>query len=99
MPIAFPAKEDSECWAASKGMAIVKFDIEPAELDDDNKDYASADINVAIKKIESFVIKNFFENRQAYPDSSYFTHGSFKDHPEMPRPFRIRLGGDFVYQF
>jgi hypothetical protein len=99
VPLVFPENEDAECWIAGKGFALVKFDVDLSALDEEVKEYASADPATALNKIEGFAKKNFFENRQAYPDSSYFTHGSFKDNPNMPRPFRMRFGGNFQYQF
>jgi len=38
-------------------------------------------------------------NPQLYPDSSYNTIGSYLLNPKMPRPFRIRLGGNFKIRF
>lgn len=97
--ISFPENEESSCWIAKKKSAFLKVDITPSELEGSYKDYASANLEIALNKVESFVRKNIFHNPQAYPDSTYFTHGSFKDNPDMPRPFRFRLGGNFRFQF
>lgn len=97
--ISFPEIKDTSCWIADRESAFVKVDITRSELEGSDKEYASENLEVALNKVEEFVRNNFLDNRQAYPDSSYFTHGSFKDNPDMPRPFRVRLGGDFHYKF
>ena len=99
VPLTFPENESSECWIAGRGFAFIKCDVNPSEVEGSGRDFISDNLETALAKIETFARKNFFDNRQAYPDSSYFTHGSFKDSPDMPRPFRLRLGGNFRYQF
>ena len=97
--ISFPEKPKSSCWIADKNFAYVKIDTDPSALQGSDKDYVAENTEVALNKIESFVRKNFFKNSQARPDSGYFTHGSFADEPNSARPFRLRLGGNFRYQF
>ena len=99
VPLSVPKQENTACWIAGKNFTFVKVDTDPSELEDSHKDYVNTDVEVALNKIESFVRKNYFENPQAYPDSEYFTYGSFLENPSLPRPFRLRLGGDFQYQF
>lgn len=97
VPIFIPAKKDASCWIAGKNFAYIKFDIDRKVVAKDDE-YISDDVQVVLNKIESFVNKNFFDNPQAYPDSEYFTYGSMVDSPDTPRPFRMRLGGNFSYQ-
>jgi hypothetical protein len=99
VPLSFPLNPNSSCWIADRDFAIIKIDADPSQLAGADRDYVSEKIDVALNKIETFVRKNFFENGQAYPDSDYFTHGSFKDDPNMPRPIRFRLGGNFHFQY
>jgi hypothetical protein len=97
--ISFPQKENTTCWIAGKNFTFVKVDTKLEELEGSNKEYMSEDVEVALNKIERFVSINFFQNRQAYPDSESFTHGSMVDKPNMQRHFRLRFGGNFHYQF
>ncbi len=98
VPLNSADQEDSACWIADKDFAFLKVDIDSTIAQGSDKEYVSENLEVALNKIHEFVRKNFFENKQAYPDSEYFSYGSFLDKPNMPRPFRLRLGGDFHYQ-
>lgn len=99
VPISFPENNEASCWIADKNFVFLKIDTIASELEGSTRDYISDDLEVALNKIESFVNENFFEDRRARPDSNYFTHGSFEDYPDMPRPIRFRLGGNFYYRF
>lgn len=97
--LGFPVNEDSKCWIADKGFAFVKIDINPSEVEAINRDYISDDLTVVLDKVESFAIRNFLENEQAFPDNDSFTYGSFLDKPNIDRTVRTSLEGNFQYRF
>lgn len=100
VPISYAPDNGKECWIAGKGFGFVKVDIRPEQVvDEESKKYFAKDIKTSLDKIEEFVMKNFVNASQLYPDSSYFTHGSYVNNPDMARPFRLRMGGNYHISF
>lgn len=100
VPISHCPNNDKECWIAGKGFGFIKVDVKPEDVDDaECLKYVANDVNIALDKIEQFVSKNFVNRAQLYPDSDYFTHGSYIKNPNMPRPFRLRMGGNYRVNF
>jgi len=102
VPISRPKTTEGECWIAGKGFGFVKVDVTLEQLKtDEHKKYIADDPKAALDKIEEFVNKNFRDARGLYPDSesTYFTHGSVISNPNMMRPFRFRMGGDYNITF
>lgn len=91
---------EKECFLADKSFAFSKFDIDPLHLESKlAKTYGSDDLKVRLETIKTFALNNFVNGVQLYPESDYFTIGSYLDAPQVPRPFRIRLGGPFKLKF
>jgi len=98
--ISLPPDMALECWIAGKGYAFVKVDVRAELLEDDSgKLYIDDDLEVALDRIEKFTFDNYVNAPQLYPDSDYFTIGSYLMNPDAPRPFRIRLGGEHSVRF
>ncbi len=96
VPISYAANAEKACWIAGKGFGFVKVDVTPEQLqDDESKKYIASDVEKALDKIAEFVKKNFVHAAQLRPDSDYFTHGSYIKNPDMARPFRLRMGGNY----
>lgn len=96
VPISMSEVDEAECWIAGKNFTFVKFDPGPSEVL--FNDFLSDNINTALNRIEAFIHTNFFDNLQAYPESTNFSYGSMIDNPNMFRPFRARLGGEFSFK-
>ena len=87
------------CWLIDKTYRYLKIDLDKNELEEEDKDYVNNDIDVREKKVREFVIRNFVGHPQLFPDSDYFTIGSYIRNPNMFRPRRIRLGGRYIIKF
>jgi hypothetical protein len=100
VPITRSTNPENACWIAGKGYGFLKMDVtlDPG-ISEETKKYIADDIDVALNKIEEFVNKNFVSARGLTPDSEWNTHGSYVRNPDMPRPFRFRLGGDYHLKF
>lgn len=68
-------------------------------MEEEDKDYVNNDMDVIEKKVREFVIRNFVGYPQLFPDSDYSAIGSYIRNPNMLRPFRIRLGGQYMIKF
>ena len=86
---------DGSCWIADSHWRFIKMILTPEEMEPRDQPYMSADLEVRRKRVVQFINEAFLHNGQATPDSSYFSIGSYLDNPNMPRPFRLRLGGSF----
>lgn len=88
-----------DMWIAKGDYYFVKIFCDKADLENDKKQYMDDDLEIRMEIIKNFVIKNFISNYQIYPDSDYFTIGSYLDCPQTSRPFRWRLGGNYKIEF
>lgn len=92
--------EGKECWIINSDYTFIKVDINADEVDEEEmKKYISSDAIIQLNKTKDFALRNFVNNLGAYPDSHYFSIGSYLDNPNMHRPFRFRLGGGFRIEF
>ena len=100
VPISHAPDPDKGCWIAGKGFGFVKVDVTPEELkDEESRKYIAKELEKALDKIGDFVKKNFINAPKLYPDSEYFTHGSFVKNPNGARPFRLRMGGNYNLRY
>ncbi|VBB18118.1 hypothetical protein YASMINEVIRUS_581 [Yasminevirus sp. GU-2018] len=94
---------ERDCWACDTTYTFVKVLFDKNEvIDEFNQyllDYISDNLDKRMNAVVNFLNKNFIDNPRAYPDSEYFTIGSYLKNPQMPRPFRMRLGGNFRVSF
>jgi hypothetical protein len=92
---------EHDCFIADKTWCFIKIDIDPHKIEKkgDIAEFASCDPLVRLYRVYKFIDKNFVNNQQIHPESGYFTIGSFKRSPNCPRPFRLRLGGQFKIEF
>lgn len=91
---------ERECWACDTSYTFVKIIVNKADIDDPQMlVYCDDDVMKRLNAVIGFLNKNFINNTQAYPDSEYFTIGSYLKNSNTPRPFRMRLGGRFRISF
>ncbi len=88
----------NECWLARGDYCFIKIDIDPEKLQS-NSPLFSRDPKEYLKYSKEFVTRNFIDNPQCYPGSILFTIGYLMEHPNVPSPFRLRLGGQFRLTF
>ena len=89
----------STCWLGTDKDTFHKIIVSPEELSISDMRYVARDIAVRECAVRDLIQKNFVTHPQLYPESDYFTIGSFMDHPNMPRPMRLRLGGSYSISF
>lgn len=91
---------ENACWACDTGYTFVKINVNKSEMDDPKMlVYCDDDASKRLTAVTGFLNRNFINNTQAYPDSEYFTIGSYLKSPDIPRPFRMRMGGGFKISF
>jgi hypothetical protein len=88
------AAVNTECWIATDQYAHVKLDFDMSRRAEESE-LRCYDPAVRAKAAATFARFNFIQNRQLYPESEYFTMRSFLEKPDMPRPHRARLGGEY----
>lgn len=96
VPILLSDNDINSCFIAGAGFGYIKVDVDIKHVNTaDEKRYVDPNVEVALNRIEKFVHDNFVKKSGLYPESEYFSIGSYITHPDDVRPSRIKRGGDY----
>ena len=90
---------DDECWACNENYVFIKINIDKNSVNKTFTEYISIDSNIRYNKIVNFINRNLIKNNRCFSDSEHFTIGYYMEYPDYKIPFRMRLGGDFKFNF